>query len=51
VEPSTFSYKQKSENEIMFEVDGPYLAMVLPSSKEKGANNMLFENIPPFFFI
>lgn len=26
----------RSENSISFEVDGPYLAMVLPSSKEEG---------------
>lgn len=26
----------KSENSIFFEVDGPYLAMILPASKEAG---------------
>ncbi|KAJ0173535.1 hypothetical protein K1T71_010684 [Dendrolimus kikuchii] len=29
-------YEQRSENSIFFEVDGPYLAMVLPASKEEG---------------
>nr|CAD7570292.1 unnamed protein product [Timema californicum] len=36
VEPATLSYVQRSENSIFFEVDGPYLAMVLPASKEEG---------------
>uniref|UniRef100_A0A1B6LUL8 DNA polymerase epsilon catalytic subunit n=1 Tax=Graphocephala atropunctata TaxID=36148 RepID=A0A1B6LUL8_9HEMI len=36
VEPATLSYFQRSENSIFFEVDGPYLAMVLPASKEEG---------------
>jgi len=30
------SYKVTSENSIFFEVDGPYLAMILPASKEEG---------------
>lgn len=29
-------YKKRDENSIFFEVDGPYLAMVLPASKEEG---------------
>ena len=29
-------YSIRSENSIFFEVDGPYLAMVLPASKEEG---------------
>ncbi|XP_068086023.1 DNA polymerase epsilon catalytic subunit 1 [Anabrus simplex] len=33
---ATLSYVQRSENSIFFEVDGPYLAMVLPASKEEG---------------
>lgn len=32
----TFKYTTKSENSIFFEVDGPYKAMVLPTSKEEG---------------
>ncbi|XP_035661114.1 DNA polymerase epsilon catalytic subunit A-like [Branchiostoma floridae] len=36
VNPSTLQYEQRSENSIFFEVDGPYLAMVLPASKEEG---------------
>ncbi|KAG8329998.1 hypothetical protein J6590_073656 [Homalodisca vitripennis] len=36
VEPGTLQYVQRSENSIFFEVDGPYLAMVLPASKEEG---------------
>lgn len=36
VEPKTLNYIQRSENSIFFEVDGPYLAMVLPASKEEG---------------
>ncbi|GLG99117.1 DNA polymerase epsilon catalytic subunit [Gryllus bimaculatus] len=36
VNPKTLEYKQRSENSIFFEVDGPYLAMVLPASKEEG---------------
>lgn len=29
-------YVQRNENSIFFEVDGPYLAMVLPAAKEEG---------------
>ncbi len=29
-------YRVSQENSIFFEVDGPYLAMVLPASKEEG---------------
>jgi hypothetical protein len=29
-------YSVRSENSIFFEVDGPYLAMILPASKEEG---------------
>ncbi|KAJ8316130.1 hypothetical protein KUTeg_006144 [Tegillarca granosa] len=36
VDPSTCSYSVRSENSIFFEVDGPYLAMILPASKEEG---------------
>jgi hypothetical protein len=36
VQPETLTYTQRSENSIFFEVDGPYLAMVLPASKEEG---------------
>lgn len=36
VDPVTLKYEQRSENSIFFEVDGPYLAMVLPASKEEG---------------
>ncbi|XP_066459860.1 DNA polymerase epsilon catalytic subunit A [Eleutherodactylus coqui] len=35
-DPSTLSYITRSENSIFFEVDGPYLAMILPASKEEG---------------
>lgn len=30
------TYEISSENSIFFEVDGPYLAMILPASKEEG---------------
>ncbi|EPY40246.1 hypothetical protein AGDE_03682 [Angomonas deanei] len=30
------TYKVRSENSIYFEVDGPYLAMILPASREEG---------------
>ena len=30
------TYVQRKENSIFFEVDGPYLAMILPASKEEG---------------
>lgn len=36
VDPEEKKYEQRSENSIFFEVDGPYLAMVLPASKEEG---------------
>lgn len=35
-DPELFKYKKHSENSIFFEVDGPYKAMVLPTSKEEG---------------
>ncbi|XP_050664128.1 DNA polymerase epsilon catalytic subunit 1 isoform X2 [Leptidea sinapis] len=36
VDPTEKKYEQRSENSIFFEVDGPYLGMVLPASKEEG---------------
>lgn len=36
VDPKTFKYSTMSDNSIFFEVDGPYKAMVLPTSKEEG---------------
>ncbi|RZF46596.1 hypothetical protein LSTR_LSTR002928 [Laodelphax striatellus] len=36
VDGRTLKYERRSENSIFFEVDGPYLAMVLPASKEEG---------------
>lgn len=36
VDPKTHSYSTMSDNSIFFEVDGPYKAMVLPTSKEEG---------------
>lgn len=36
VEPASLTYNIRSENSIFFEVDGPYLAMILPASKEEG---------------
>ncbi|KAJ8723761.1 hypothetical protein PYW07_007741 [Mythimna separata] len=36
VDPEQKKYEQRAENSIFFEVDGPYLAMVLPASKEEG---------------
>ncbi|XP_050295840.1 DNA polymerase epsilon catalytic subunit 1 [Anthonomus grandis grandis] len=36
LDPDTKEYSIRSENTIFFEVDGPYKAMVLPSSKEEG---------------
>ncbi|XP_023213231.1 DNA polymerase epsilon catalytic subunit A-like isoform X2 [Centruroides sculpturatus] len=36
VDSKKLSYVIKNENSIFFEVDGPYLAMVLPASKEEG---------------
>ncbi|VVD01009.1 unnamed protein product [Leptidea sinapis] len=35
-DPIEKKYEQRSENSIFFEVDGPYLGMVLPASKEEG---------------
>lgn len=36
VDPGSLTYNIRSENSIFFEVDGPYLAMILPASKEEG---------------
>ena len=36
VDPNNMTYTVRSENSIFFEVDGPYLAMILPASKEEG---------------
>ncbi|KAI2792924.1 DNA polymerase epsilon catalytic subunit A [Penicillium oxalicum] len=38
VDPSTHKYETYSENSIFFEVDGPYRAMILPTSKEEDKN-------------
>ena len=38
VDPHLFKYKTHSDNSIFFEVDGPYRAMVLPTSKEEDKN-------------
>ncbi|CAF9930622.1 MAG: DNA polymerase epsilon catalytic subunit [Gomphillus americanus] len=38
VNPKTFEYKTHSDNTIFFEVDGPYRAMILPTSKEEDKN-------------
>jgi DNA polymerase epsilon subunit 1 len=38
VDPNTFKYETHSDNSIFFEVDGPYKAMVLPTSKEEDKN-------------
>ncbi|EWC45573.1 DNA polymerase epsilon catalytic subunit A [Drechslerella stenobrocha 248] len=35
VDPAKFKYETHSENSIFFEVDGPYRAMILPTSKEE----------------
>ncbi|ODQ80376.1 hypothetical protein BABINDRAFT_35491 [Babjeviella inositovora NRRL Y-12698] len=35
-DPATRTYKTHSDNSIFFEVDGPYKAMILPTSKEEG---------------
>ena len=35
VDPESFEYRKRSENSIFFEVDGPYKAMILPSSTEE----------------
>lgn len=37
-DPSTFKYQTHSDNTIFFEVDGPYRAMILPTSKEEDKN-------------
>uniref|UniRef100_A0A673NLN3 DNA polymerase epsilon catalytic subunit n=1 Tax=Sinocyclocheilus rhinocerous TaxID=307959 RepID=A0A673NLN3_9TELE len=36
VDPASLTYETRAENSIFFEVDGPYLAMILPASKEEG---------------
>ena len=36
VDQETLTYVKRNENSIFFEVDGPYLAMILPASKEEG---------------
>ena len=38
VDPETFKYETHSDNSIFFEVDGPYRAMILPTSKEEDKN-------------
>ncbi|EXJ93729.1 DNA polymerase epsilon catalytic subunit A [Capronia coronata CBS 617.96] len=38
VDPVTFKYETTSDNSIFFEVDGPYKAMILPTSKEEDKN-------------
>ncbi|KAF2862170.1 DNA polymeras-like protein epsilon [Piedraia hortae CBS 480.64] len=38
VDPATFRYEAHSDNTIFFEVDGPYRAMILPTSKEEDKN-------------
>ncbi len=38
VDPKSFKYETHSDNTIFFEVDGPYKAMVLPTSKEEDKN-------------
>lgn len=35
---NTFRYEKHSDNSIFFEVDGPYKAMILPTSKEEDKN-------------
>ncbi|KAH6682482.1 hypothetical protein B0J14DRAFT_498725 [Halenospora varia] len=37
-DPNTFKYETHSDNSIFFEVDGPYRAMILPTSKEEDKN-------------
>ncbi|KUJ10809.1 DUF1744-domain-containing protein [Mollisia scopiformis] len=37
-DPKTFRYETHSDNSIFFEVDGPYRAMILPTSKEEDKN-------------
>lgn len=36
IDPEKYQYEIKADNSIFFEVDGPYKAMVLPTSKEEG---------------
>ena len=36
VDKENLIYETRNENSIFFEVDGPYLAMILPASKEEG---------------
>ena len=38
VDPKSFRYATHSDNTIFFEVDGPYKAMILPTSKEEDKN-------------
>ncbi|CCG82582.1 DNA polymerase [Taphrina deformans PYCC 5710] len=38
VNDKSFKYSKHSENSIFFEVDGPYRAMILPTSKEENKN-------------
>ncbi|MCJ1404631.1 DNA polymerase epsilon catalytic subunit [Xylographa trunciseda] len=38
VNSKTFKYETHSDNTIFFEVDGPYRAMILPTSKEEDKN-------------
>lgn len=38
MDPNTHRYETHSENSIFFEVDGPYRAMILPTSKEEDKN-------------
>ncbi|KAF2481504.1 hypothetical protein BDY17DRAFT_301453 [Neohortaea acidophila] len=37
-DPATYRYETQSDNSIFFEVDGPYRAMILPTSKEEDKN-------------
>lgn len=37
-DPEIFKYETHSDNSIFFEVDGPYRAMILPTSKEEDKN-------------
>ncbi|KAI8052820.1 hypothetical protein BDF22DRAFT_633316 [Syncephalis plumigaleata] len=48
VDPERFIYKTREENSIFFEVDGPYHAMILPSSKE--ADKLLKKRYAVFNF-
>lgn len=36
MDPKGLIYTRRNENSIFFEVDGPYLAMILPAAKEEG---------------